>query len=203
MEADGKFGYPTSAGGQFYNSPARYIHASVTDLIISPYFERTEGSNGLCAVYQAKCGQQPPPPPPKTMTLLELLSQPLPEIKMMDAATAAAPSMPAGKQSEPYVLNEHESHKNCAAKVPLGYIWLDKKWRENQGPQCIRQFMPVAGKNDVTREGQWMITTLMCIQRMDKNGHFWAYERLQVMDTELEDSRWLATWAEITHLKLT
>lgn len=203
LESRIEFGFPTSSGGQFYNSPTRYIVASTADLIIDALASRTEGSNGLYAVYPAKCGGRPPPPPPKPRTILDVLTAPLPEIKWMDAESEAAPSVPAKKQSEDYATDEHETHDNCAAKSCIGHIWLDKVWRENQGARCIRQFMPVAGRKDDTREGQWLITMLMCMQRMEKNGHFWAHERVQIMDCEIEESRWLDAWAETTHLVLT
>ncbi len=65
------------------------------------------------------------------------------------------------------------------------------------------EFMALTGEKDVKREGRWIITMLMCLQRMEKNGHFWATGRVQVMKCEIEEERWLKTRAEIIDVKLT
>jgi hypothetical protein len=84
-------------------------------------------------------------------------------------------------------------NEGCEAQTPFGYIWPDKEWREKQPDQCIMEFMALAGEKDPKRQGEWMITRLMCLQRMEKNGHFWARERVQMMDCEIEEKRWLKT----------
>jgi hypothetical protein len=204
MRDGGKFGFPASGGGMFYNSPEIFLCGSVAHLSIALDAVESDSSNCLYAVFPTKCGDQPPPIPLRTMTFLELLTQPLPKISWMDAETAAAPSVPATQQSEEeYDLSEHDNHVACEAKTPLGYMWLDREWREKQSGQCIMEFMALAGEKDVKREGKWITTMLMCLQRMEKNGHFWARERVQVMDCEIEEEGWLKTRAEVIHFKLT
>ncbi|KAF2193520.1 HET-domain-containing protein [Zopfia rhizophila CBS 207.26] len=149
-----KFGFPASAGGTFYNDPDRWLCGSVGDLRIAPDFVQSDRSNSLFAVFSTKC-----------------------KIKYIDKDTAAAPSVPATQQTEEECdLSEHDNHEICEAKTLLGYICLDRKWREKQSKRCVMRFMALAGEKDVKREGQWMITMLMCLQRMEKDGHFWANE---------------------------
>ena len=107
------------------------------------------------------------------ISAMELLEQPLPMIKWMDPETAATPPMPAAKQTEEeYNLAENDQHEGCEGQTPLGYIWLDRKWREKQPDRCIMGFMALAGEKDPKRQGKWMITMLMCLQRMEEDGHF-------------------------------
>jgi hypothetical protein len=197
-----KFGFPTAGDGNFRNSPGRWLHGSVTDLRIAHDHLESDGSNSLYAVFPNRCGQQPAPPPPRTISVMEFLKQPLPMMKLMDAEMMAAPSVPAAKQTEEeYNLAEHDRHEGCEAQTPLGYIWLDRKWREKQLDQCIMGFMALAGEKDPKRQGEWVITMLMCLQRMEKNGHFWARERVQVMDCEIEEERWLKIGAKVTNFQ--
>ncbi|MBE3049811.1 HET domain-containing protein, partial [Candidatus Bathyarchaeota archaeon] len=218
------FGFPASGNGQFYNAPERHMVASVADLRIDKDAINSNGSNGLYAVYDMRCSQQPPPPrnvePPKTMTLLDLLSQPMPEIKWMDDETAAAPSVPAKKQtSEEYDVGEHADHQGCEAHVPISHIWLDKAWRGALPDHCVMEFMALHGEKeekggvgdasvtedeDGTDQGneKWTTTMLMLMQRMEKKGHWWASERVQVMDCSLTEEEWASTGAGVKSLKM-
>lgn len=199
-----KFGFPATAGVQFSNSPEIYLFASVAHLRIAPDPVKSNCSNGLYAVFPTECREEQPVTPSQSMTIGEYLSQPMPEIQWMDAETAAAPSIPATQQTvEEYNPSEHNNHRACLATTPLAYIWLDNEWREKQSKDCIMEFMALAGHKDASREGQWIITMLMCLQRMEKNGQFWAMERLQVMSCEVQEERWLKTGAEIISIILT
>lgn len=76
----------------------------------------------------------------------------------------------------------------------LGYIWLHKKWREQQETLCTMDFMALTGKPDMQRPGKWIITMLMCLRVVKDHGiggHVNEYERLQVMDCELGEEAWL------------
>ena len=64
------------------------------------------------------------------------------------------------------------------------------------------EFMALAGKNDLNKEGQWIITMLMCLQRVGKEVYFATKERVQVMYCEIEEERWLRTRAEVISIKL-
>lgn len=83
---------------------------------------------------------------------------------------------------------------SSGTSLPLGYIWLHKKWREQQEALCTMDFMALAGKPDMQRPGKWIITMLMCLQVAKDHGfreHVNEYERLQVMDCELGEEAWL------------
>ena len=222
------FGFPANGNGQFYNAPERHMIASVADLRIASDPIDTHGSeHGHYPIYGMRCSQQQPPKrndePPKTMTLLDLLSQPMPEIEWMDDETAAAPSVPAKKlTSGEYDVGEHVGHQGCEAHVPIGHIWLDKTWRETLPDHCVMEFMalhgekekeegrgdvgvaPVAEDEDVTGQGKekWTTTLLMLMQRMEKKGHWWASERVQVMECSLTEEEWARTGAGVKSLKM-
>ncbi|KAM0263417.1 hypothetical protein ACHAQJ_001273 [Trichoderma viride] len=85
---------------------------------------------------------------------------------------------------------------------PLGFIWLHEQWRAQQENPCIMEFMALAGKPDVEMPGKWIITMLMCLQRMDQREPFGNYERLQIMDCELSEETWLKMGAVTTLLFL-
>ena len=134
------------------------------------------------------------------LSAMELLQQPIPEFEWMDAETATAPSVPAAKQTEKeYNFAGHDRHEGCEAQTPFGYIWLDRKWREKQPDQGVMKFLPLAGEKDPKRQGEWIITMLMCLK---KNGHSWAMERVQVMDCEIEEERWLKMGTRVVHFTL-
>lgn len=197
------FGFPASQGGQYYNSPKILLLGSVSHLRIAPDPANSEGSNGFYAVFSTECLEEPPPPPKQPITMLECLSQPLPEIKSIDADKAAAPSVPAVQETvKDYSLSGHDNHGACAAKTPLAYIWLDNEWRKKQPEHCIMEFMALTGQKDTRREGQWVITMLMCLQRIVKGGIFWGTERLQVTNCEIPEERWLETKANVIFLQL-
>jgi hypothetical protein len=104
-----RFGFPAAGGGHFYNSPERWLDGSVADLCIALDPLEPDGSNSLYAVFPNRCGQQPAPSPPQMISLMELLQQPIPKIKWMDADTATAPSVPTAKQTEEkYNFTEHD-----------------------------------------------------------------------------------------------
>ncbi|EXJ75623.1 uncharacterized protein A1O5_00130 [Cladophialophora psammophila CBS 110553] len=202
-----RFGFPAATGGNYYNNPERWLSGCMADLRIALDHIESDGSNSLYAVFPNRCSQsqQPSLPPERKITVFDLLSQPLPEIKWMDAETAAAPSVPAAKQTEEKegsVFTEHDAHEGCEAHTPLGYIWLDTAWRRKQPDQCIMRFMALAGEKDPKRQGKWKITMLMCLQRMEKNGHYWADERVQVMDCEIDEESWMKMGAKVINFKL-
>ena len=174
-----KFGFPASTFSGFYIIPERSIDGSIAHLSVAADHVKSDGSNGLYAVSPTKCSAQPPSPP--------LIEQKL----------------------EEYDLEEHKHHVACEAKTLLGYIWLDKEWRETQLDQCIMDFMgggggggALAGKNDMNKEGQWIITMLMCLQRVGKKIYFAEMERVQIMHCEIMEERWLKTGAEVISVKL-
>ena len=68
-------------------------------------------------------------------------------VVVMAAATHLAPP-------SQYNFAEHDRHEGCKAQTPLGYIWLDRKWREKQPDQCIMGFMALAGEKDSKRQGE-------------------------------------------------
>lgn len=51
-------------------------------------------------------------------------------------------------------------------------------------------------------DGKWTITKLMLLQHMAKNGHFWAYERVQIMDCSVTEAEWTNTGAQVKSLKI-
>ncbi|KAL5388905.1 hypothetical protein DPSP01_002611 [Paraphaeosphaeria sporulosa] len=85
----------------------------------------------------------------------------------------------------------YSAAKCTIAAVSLGYIALDREWRAGQGEECIMEFMALAGKKHGKWEGEWVITMLMCLQRMEKLG-IRDHERLQVMDCDFHETWWLS-----------
>ncbi|PKS05431.1 hypothetical protein jhhlp_008807 [Lomentospora prolificans] len=206
------FGFPASNGGMFYNAPSRHVAASVADLRIAKDPIDMHASNGLYPIYPMKCSEQPADPPSatasKTMTLLELLSLPMPKINWMDDETAAAPSLPAKKQtSNDYDQDEHAAHGDCDARTAIGHIWLDKEWRDEQPDYCVMEFVALHGEkseggSEEEDGGSWTITMLMLLQRMAKKDSFWANERVQIMDCKLSEADWEKTGPELKDLNM-
>lgn len=77
--------------------------------------------------------------------------------------------------------------------TPLGYIWLEREWRKKQSVRCIMKFMVVAGKPDINKKDQWIATMIMCL-RQDES---YITERVQMMDCEVEEERWLKAGAKV------
>ncbi|KIW98470.1 uncharacterized protein Z519_00131 [Cladophialophora bantiana CBS 173.52] len=179
-----RFGIPAATGGNYYNNPERWLYGCMADLRLALDHVESDASNSLYAVFPNRCSQsqQPSLPPPRKITLFDLLSQPLPEIKWMDAETAAAPSVPAAKQTEEKAT----------------YGWM----RPGAPDQCIMRFMVLSGEKGPKRQGEWKITMLMCLQRMEKNGHYWADERVQVMDCEIDEKSRMKIGAKVIKFKL-
>ncbi|KAL7916849.1 heterokaryon incompatibility domain-containing protein [Trichoderma velutinum] len=85
---------------------------------------------------------------------------------------------------------------------PLGSIWLQTQWREQQGTSCTMDFMALTGHIDVNKPGKWTITMLMCLRDMDRDNPSYTYERLQIMDCALTEEEWLGIGATTRHLNL-
>lgn len=85
---------------------------------------------------------------------------------------------------------------------PLGCIWLQKQWREQQGTSYTMDFMALAGHTDIIKPGKWTITMLMCLRDMDKDRLLKKYERLQIMDCILAEEEWLKIGATTKYLYL-
>lgn len=68
-----QFWIPAAGGGNFYNSPERWLDGSIADLCIALDPLESDGSNSLYAVLSNRCGQQPAPSPPQMVSLMELL----------------------------------------------------------------------------------------------------------------------------------
>jgi hypothetical protein len=197
------FGFPSAFAGGYRNSQEQTFRASVARLLIAPEAEELEGSNGLFSVYSTCCSQKRPPTPPKRVTVSEMLDRPLPSIKFLDAGTMAYPSVPTVKQAiEDYDVTQHKSHTDCEARSQLGAIWLDVDWRKQQPLICVMDFVALAGAKNKERPGQWIITLLMLVHCMEKNGHVWARERVQIMDCNIEQSYWLRVRGKAEMIKL-
>ena len=198
-----RFGFPATQSANASDSQSLWIDASVAILLIAPTPTASNGSQSYYAVFATRCSQQPAPPPPKTITLWDSLHLPMPKLNFMDEETAAAPSVPAARPvDENYDITEHDQHTKCEAQSPIGYIWLHREWREKQSQACTMEFMAIHGERNADRPGQWTIKMLMLLQKMEKNGHFWAHERVQVMDCEIEQHLWLKIRANTVYLKL-
>ena len=202
-EKGSKFGFPVSTNGLFYNAPTRHLYGSVVNLNIAPDSVELDKSNGLFPVFSTRCSQQPRPTPPRMYTVYDFFTKGRPPIEWMDKETEVAPSVPAPLQSGEKFDLEHMGHNVCEAKKPVGYIWLDRKWRNQHPKPCVMEFLAIAGRQHVNQKGRWIITMLMCLQRMQKNGHFWAHERVQVMDCKIEEEDWLSMGAKNIDLSLT
>ncbi|KAL5375893.1 hypothetical protein DPSP01_010888 [Paraphaeosphaeria sporulosa] len=200
-----EFGFPASATSMFSNNPKLYVNASTARARIVTDARSDDGESGLYAVWATSCRHHPPPPPPAPvrMTMWEILSQPLPKLKVADAETLAAPSLPGKLPHEPNdMISPCSEDGDCVAKTPLGYVWLDREWRAGQGEECVMDFMALAGRKDEELEGDWVITLLMCLQRMEKKGQLWGEERVQVLDCEIGEQKWLEAGAETKDLRL-
>ena len=197
-----KLSFPTATSGVSYNNPERYLDGSITDLCIALEPLESKGSNSRYAVFPSRCSQQLPPTPPEMTSLREeLLSRAKNE--RMEAKTAAAPSIPTSRLTEQkHDFTEHNRHEECEVQTPFRYIWLDRKWREQQPDSCAKEFLALMGKKHPDKQGECIITMLMCLQRTAKNGDVWARERVQVMDCEIEEERWLRTGARPVNFKL-
>ena len=199
-----RFGFPAATSNSFDSQPRRHIDGSISDLCIASEAIEFKDSNGRYAVFPSNCSQQEAPPSPVEMiSILDLTYRPMPKPNIMDAETEAAPSIPAIEQvAKPRDFAEHQDHVDCEAYTPWGYIWLDRSWRERQPEYCVRNFLALTMREDPEKKGGHVITMLMCLQRMAKNGHFWAWERVQVMDCEVEEERWLRNGAATKPLVL-
>lgn len=121
----------------------------------------------------------------------------------MDEATAAAPSVPAVGPLEPYrETDAHIEHRECEAQSSLGSIWLHWDWREKQSRELVMEFMALSGTKDHERPGQWTITSLMLLQRMEKNRQFWTSERVQIMGCNIKQHLWIQVRPQTMHRKL-
>ncbi|KAF2721150.1 hypothetical protein K431DRAFT_77113 [Polychaeton citri CBS 116435] len=112
---------------------------------------------------------------------------------------------PSPQQTERTRMNhniaEHERHQNCEAQVPLCSIWLDLAWRKQQPESCIMDFMALAGERDPLSD-HWVITMLMLLQENSSHCQYGDHERVQVMDTNIEQERWLKAGAETINVRL-
>jgi hypothetical protein len=224
------FGFPASGTWMFSNDPTLHVNGSVVCARIAANSRREDGENGLYAVWATSCRHHPPPPRPALvcMTVREMLLQPLPMLKVADAETLGAPSLPGKLPHKPNdLMNSCSEDGECVAKTPLGYIWLDRKWRTGQEKQCVMEFLALAGRKDEKSENEelgndqpgderwegeeredeewedeWVITLLMCLQSIEKKGQLWGHERVQVLDCEISEQGWLEAGAENKGLKL-
>jgi Heterokaryon incompatibility protein (HET) len=207
------WGLPTT-GGRFYNTDSRDLNVCAVDLRIAATFDAEDSGNARYAVFPTKCSQQTLPPPPQSILLKEWLQQPLPELKRMDSETLAAASVPMKQRAD----DEHEGHEGCESYTPIGRIWLDIQWRTKEPVNLVMMFFPIAGvkfaqdenngedeecdEDEKVDNNSWRITMLMCVQMMEKNGHFWAHERVQIMDCDLAPEKWLELGAEVENITL-
>ena len=170
-----KFGFPATGMGVFYNNPQRHMDASVTDLRIGSEPDQISGSDGLYPVFSTRCSQMRPPTPPKMISVWDFFHNPgsIPKPKWMSSETMAAPSIPVSKQTHrEYDFTIHDEHDDCEAQSPLGYIWLEADWRKQRPKDYFMTFMALGGETDTNKNGEeQLITMLMCLQRMEKNGH--------------------------------
>lgn len=63
------------------------------------------------------------------------------------------------------------------------------------------EFMALAGKPDVERSEKWTITMLMCLHLVKGDG-LKTYERLQIMDCDINEEIWLKIGGVTTPLYL-
>lgn len=169
------FGFPAAMGSQFYNHPQRHIIGSVTTAIVSGNMIEHNGSNGLYSVFVTSCRHE--------------LSA---DIETIDVDTRARQRVSFKSKDESNHDGSQCDEGACSVETALlGYIWLDQNWRVEQGGECFMDFMALAGKRDDKNPGQWIITMLMCLQRMEKNGQFCGHERVQVMDCLITEQNWL------------
>ncbi|KAM7202261.1 Heterokaryon incompatibility protein (HET) domain containing protein [Rhypophila sp. PSN 637] len=127
------------SGGGFPSSLAPYYHedclsiaASTLHLSIDrhPVQTRDSENNGLYAVRPAYCSYMDPDP----------------------IVIPFAPKVPKGNSNrsstDTHNLSVHGEHPpDCEAKTPLGYIWLDRDWRDkSQSADCVLRFMAMAGE---------------------------------------------------------
>ena len=160
-------------------------------------------NQGYYAIHPTRCSQEPPDPPPKIVTLWDMLYPPVPRLNLMDKETEAAPSLPASRPLDnDGVETDHDHHFMCEAQNPIGHMCLQSEWRDNQPERFVMEFMALSGDKNEEFPERWTITLLMALQRMEKNGHFWARERLQVMDCTIEQQHWLDIGAETFNLKI-
>ncbi|KAF4814588.1 hypothetical protein CGCTS75_v013329 [Colletotrichum tropicale] len=138
-----EFGFPTSFSSSFYNIPFLSLLASTTDLFISFTPERQAESNGLYAVFPTHCSH---------MTVPSVSARLLSNSNQTEVCHDAA---------------EHDSHGDCEAKRSLGYIRLDRAWRESQPEEYFMEFMALSGHPEPEHQSQWTITKLMCLLGRD------------------------------------
>lgn len=225
----GGFGFPVSLLGShgmigtLTGIPELTICGSLANLAVASKPERSAGSNGIYAVFPTRCGEQPPSPPPPSRKVIVVESrpqpQPPPKPELIGAKTAAAP-LPATHQTEEenerdeefdtdeeyeteeeeYDPHEHDEHKTCLlGEKPLGYIWLDKEWREKQSGHRLMPFMALAGERSVRRKGKWTITMLMCLRHVKDQGILKS-ERVQVIDCRIAEEEWLRIGGKVARL---
>jgi hypothetical protein len=180
------FGFLIATSMNTSDSTTLHLEASLAKLLISPRPIISNESQGLYAVYGTRCRRQPAPPLRKILTFDEWLNQSLPMFNLMDNETAASPSVPAAASVETgYSSTEHDEHVECEAQTPIGHIWLNQEWRDSRDPVMVAEFMALTGERDDCRLGEWRIKMLMLLQRMEKNGHSWAHERVEVMRCDI------------------
>jgi hypothetical protein len=120
----------------------------------------------------------------------------------MGEETAAILSVPVVNSVEARHITEHHDHVNCEAHTPIGHVWLLNEWRQKQCRHFTMEFIALHGVKDDRHPDLWKIKMLMLLQRMEKYGHFWARERFQVMDCDIEQQHWLKIRAEAFNFKL-
>ncbi|KAH0431912.1 hypothetical protein CcaCcLH18_06739 [Colletotrichum camelliae] len=143
-----EFGFPTSFSSSFYNIPFLGLLASTTDLFVSFTPERQAESNGLYAVFPTHCSH-------------------------MAVPSVSARLLSNSNQTEVrHDAEEHDTHDGCEAKRPLGYMWLDRAWRESQPEEYFMEFMALSGNPEPGHQSQWTITKLMCLLGRDGLGRY-------------------------------
>ncbi|KAI9710710.1 MAG: hypothetical protein M1820_002543 [Bogoriella megaspora] len=194
---DDRFGFPAAEYNTFYTSAERRLLGSMTDLSISNEPLDTGGSNGCYSLFPIWCTEQPAPPS-MIDSVYEAMQQSKLEMSEDNAEVATPPSVLAIKQTKQgYDAKEHEQHIDCEAQTPIGYIWLNRSWREQQTHVCIMTFLALAGDRNPEDPGKWTITMLMLLQSVTKDGIFGPQERIHVMDCSIKQELWIKAGARV------
>ncbi|KAH8811262.1 heterokaryon incompatibility protein-domain-containing protein [Xylogone sp. PMI_703] len=231
---DIRFGFPSSVGIGYDNSPFLILYASLADLYIASDPVESDGPTGLYSVFPSKSNQRSLSPTLKMIDLYDMLEQKAPPmlLSMIDEIRSTSPASTTEQTIEvrkvlneafPWLIEaieraeapsvsaatsgagEYTSDKpDTEINTPVGYIWLNREWREKQPRECVKKFMALAGEKDPEREG-WIVSMAMCLEAIEEEEEdrfYWAAERVQVMDCQIDDRTWRRCGAQCQHVRL-
>lgn len=171
------FGFPASINPTYSNGPILSLAASVTQGEVSLNAIETVDENSLYPVFANTCRQH--------------------QEFAQAGFELANSSIEADHKNDMCYQNSQNRSKTL-----LGYIWLEDQWRIDQGTECIMSFMALAGRKDEQRPGEWTVTMLICLQEVEEIGRLIRYERVQIMDCEIDQGQWIEAGAEVSMITI-